>query len=110
MHRHARVHTRAQCIQLYYAAVARHIATYTAIHNPHSTTTFFGSVYQSAGARTKRHEARVSLDALNWGTKEEESFEVVKNALMHPCKLAHLDSEKILCLFTDASDAHCPQY
>ena len=63
-------------------------------------------VYKTANSRTKRRAARISLSSTNWGDMEQQSFDDVKNALLHTCKLAHPDPKKALCLFTDASDAH----
>ena len=64
------------------------------------------SVYKKADGRTKQKAKRVPLSIIGWGQEEESCFEKVKHELQNSCTLAHLDNEKQLCLFTDASDQY----
>ena len=64
------------------------------------------TVYTEAGGRTKKAVLRISLKQNLWDEEHSESFKTVKNALHNVATLAHPDSNKVLCLFTDASDLH----
>ena len=41
-----------------------------------------------------------------WTKQHQQTFDEVKDSLIHAVTLAHVDPGKLLCLFTDASDAH----
>ena len=65
---------------------------------------FMERVYDHATKRTKRAVVRVQLSTLGWGKTELDAFESCKHALAHQVTLAHRDSTKRLCVYTDASD------
>jgi hypothetical protein len=62
--------------------------------------------YQLAGGRTKSKVAKLQLSAIGWGVQEIEVLSQCKDALEHAVQLAHVDFEKELCVFTDASDGY----
>lgn len=63
-------------------------------------------VYRLAGKRTRAAASKVLLKKTSWSAKHVATFEMVRRALEHAVTLAHPDSTKLLCLFTDASDTH----
>jgi RNase H-like domain found in reverse transcriptase/Integrase zinc binding domain len=63
-------------------------------------------VYKVAGSRTRRAASKVQLSDVTWGPHQSAAFNAVKLALHKAATLAHPDSNKRLCLFTDASDDH----
>ena len=63
-------------------------------------------VYTKGGGRTKRAASKITLDATFWNSDHDQTFKVVKEALRNAVTLAHPDPEKILCLFTDASETN----
>lgn len=63
-------------------------------------------VYALANKRTKQAAAGVLISNTSWNTAHEKAFQDVKRAIQHAVTLSHPDPEKILCLFTDASDTH----
>jgi len=63
--------------------------------------------YLHAGKRTKRAIAKLSLrEHTSWNTAHEKAFQDVKNALYNAATLAHPDPQKLLFIFTDASETH----
>ena len=60
-------------------------------------------VYQLAKGRTKKAVSKVPLKDI-WSDREAQSFRKLFNALRHSITLAHVDFNKSICLFTDASD------
>ena len=63
-------------------------------------------VLTTAGCRKKTKVAKVKLKGSLWTAKHQQTFDVIKNALVHSVKFAHMVTSKLLCLFADASDAH----
>jgi len=63
--------------------------------------------YLHAGKRTKRAIAKLSLrEHTSWNTAHEKAFQDVQNALYNAATLAHPDPQKLLFIFTDASETH----
>ena len=48
--------------------------------------------------------SKVLLSFCGWGEKHTVAFEALKKAIAHSVRLAHLDDNKVVCLFPDASD------
>jgi len=63
-------------------------------------------VYKDVGRRTRRAASKVKLQELGWNEEHTKAFDDMKTALAHATTLAYPDSDKALCLFTDASDHH----
>lgn len=61
-------------------------------------------VYSRSTRRTKIAVAKVELTAADFGESELKAFEKLKKCLHDAATLAHPDPQKLLCLFTDASD------
>ncbi|KAF0729338.1 hypothetical protein Ae201684_013084 [Aphanomyces euteiches] len=59
---------------------------------------------KAAASRKKTALARVSLSSIGWCEDHAECFESVKTTLQRMVPLAHPDPEKMVCLYTDASD------
>lgn len=81
-----------------------------AIHNFNATITVLHKalekVYATVSRRMKRAAATVKLPKDIWGQAEDNAFQHVKAALAHAVTLAHQDTGKLSCLFTDASEQH----
>ena len=54
--------------------------------------------------RNKYHASKVNLNNLGWGQKHDEVYEAIKGALRDAVTTAHLDPNKVVCLFPDASE------
>ena len=54
--------------------------------------------------RNARAAQRVLLADVGWGTEHADAFAAIKEALVAAVTLAHLDDDKVVCLFPDASD------
>ncbi|GMF13375.1 unnamed protein product [Phytophthora lilii] len=63
-------------------------------------------VYERAGGRKKTQVRKVTLSDVGWGEAEVASLENCKQSLQNALRLAHPDPEKLLSVFTDASDEH----
>ena len=63
--------------------------------------------YKRAGSRTKKAEQRIRLDALWWDSRHKNTYKEFQMELRNLVKLAHRDTAKALCVYTDAPDAHC---
>ncbi|GMF34349.1 unnamed protein product [Phytophthora lilii] len=63
-------------------------------------------VYERAGGRQKTQVRKVSLSDVGWGEAEVASLENCKQSLQKALQLAHPDPQKLLSVFTDASDEH----
>ncbi|KAH9184507.1 hypothetical protein AeNC1_013517, partial [Aphanomyces euteiches] len=57
-----------------------------------------------AASRKKTALARVSLSSIGWCEDHVECFESVKTTLQRMVPLAHPDPDKMVCMYTDASD------
>jgi len=60
--------------------------------------------YAMSGARTKKSVQKIALRTLSWGTEHEALFREFQLNLQEVVKLAHRDTSKKLCVYTDASD------
>lgn len=60
-------------------------------------------VYGLAGRRSKRAASKISIEDAGWDERHEKAFKATKDALANAVFLAHPQSTKLLCLFTDAS-------
>lgn len=68
---------------------------------------FLELVYVKVGGkRTKRAVSSVNLNSLGWTDAHSSAFNDCKNAILNRTTLAHRDSTKRLCLYTDASESH----
>ena len=63
------------------------------------------NVYKTVGSRKRKAIAKVPLKPL-WKDDHDNSFDSIRAKLLEPTKLAHIDSSKAQCLYTDASDTH----
>ena len=63
-------------------------------------------VYAVAGRRTRAAASKVLLKATSWNAFHVATFNKIRQALINAVTLAHPDSTKLLCLFTDASETH----
>jgi RNase H-like domain found in reverse transcriptase/Reverse transcriptase (RNA-dependent DNA polymerase)/Integrase zinc binding domain/Chromo (CHRromatin Organisation MOdifier) domain len=60
-------------------------------------------VYDAAGSRTKKSAARVSLHGL-WAPDAQACYKNIQKTLNQMMEMNFPDPEKMLCVFTDASD------
>ena len=60
--------------------------------------------YAKSGKRTKRSIRNMSLNSLSWGPTHETSFRDLQDSLKSAVTLAYPDPEKVICVFTDASE------
>ena len=56
--------------------------------------------------RTKFQASKITLEKFNWGDEHDKSFKKSKDLLLNAVEVAHVDDDKHLCLFCDASDKH----
>ena len=56
--------------------------------------------------RTKSQASKVQLANFKWGPTHKKSFDDSKKLLLNAVEVAHVDDDKHLCLFCDASDKH----
>lgn len=69
---------------------------------------FKETVYKYVGKRTKRGVPRARLRDIGWTSELSDAFLNCQKAIAQRVTLAHLDSNKSLCVYTDASDSHWP--
>ena len=62
--------------------------------------------YKKSGKRTKSSIKKFQLRELSWGTIHTQAFESIQDSLREAVKMSYVDSEKVTCVFTDASDKH----
>ena len=60
--------------------------------------------YEKSGERTKRSIKNISLSELSWGTEHEVAFRDLQESINNAIELSHPDTEKVICIHTDASD------
>ena len=60
--------------------------------------------YARAGKRKKRAIKNIALRTLSWGADQEASFLSLQDTLRNAVDIAYPDKEKVLCVYTDASD------
>ncbi|GMF09610.1 unnamed protein product [Phytophthora lilii] len=63
-------------------------------------------VYERAGGRKKTQVRKVTFSDVGWGEAEVASLENCKQSLQNALQIAHPGPEKLLSVFTDASDEH----
>ena len=56
--------------------------------------------------RTKSQATKIALSRHGWGPEHVKSFKESKKMLLNAVEVAHVDDDKHLCLFCDASDKH----
>lgn len=66
---------------------------------------FMEKVYGTSGKRTRLSVSRYKLSTLGWGESETTAFGNCKTALAKQVTLSHRDTDKRLCVYTDASDS-----
>lgn len=62
-------------------------------------------LYAHVGKRTKRAVTYLRLEDFGWNDSYEQVFKMCKDALINQVTIAHRDEEKLLCIYTDASDS-----
>ena len=60
--------------------------------------------YQVSGKRTKKSILNMPLGKLSWGKAHVDAFRSMQTSILNSTKLPYPKKEKVLCLFTDASD------
>ena len=60
--------------------------------------------YQVSGKRTKKFILNMPLGKLSWGKAHVDAFRSLQTSILNSTKLSYPKKEKVLCLFTDASD------
>lgn len=68
---------------------------------------FIEKLYARAGTRKKLRIARIALSTVGWGATERHAFIDCIYALSTFVTLAHRDTSKRLCVYTDASETFC---
>ena len=63
-------------------------------------------VYRRAGARTKKSIQKISLASLSWNDSHVQKYFEFQKQLRNVVKLAHRDTAKALCIYTDASEEY----
>ena len=69
-------------------------------------TPLLEDVLKKAGSRKKTKAAKINLKGSLWTVQHQQSFDALKESLSHSVTVAHINPATILCLFTDASEAH----
>ena len=64
------------------------------------------AAYKKSGRRTKRSIKNIQLRNLPWGTKQEQAFHNLQASLRNAVMLSYPKPEKIICVYTDASEKH----
>jgi len=62
--------------------------------------------YARSGKRTKKSIKKVALHTLSWGTAQEEAFRDIQDSIRSAVTLSYPDPEKVICVFTDASERY----
>ena len=60
--------------------------------------------YKVSGKRTKNSILNMPLGKLSWGKAHVDAFRSMQTSIQNSTKLSYPKKEKVLCLFTDASD------
>ncbi len=60
--------------------------------------------YAISGSRTRRSIEKIRLSSLSRGPIQEEAFLSLQKQIRESVKLAHRNTTKMLCLFSDASE------
>jgi hypothetical protein len=61
---------------------------------------------QLAGSSHRKAMNKIKLSTIGWDEKHSRSFEHAKEIVARVVELAHPDSDKTFCLFSDASDLY----
>ena len=59
--------------------------------------------YKKSGRRTKRSIRGIDLRSLSWGAAHESVFHSLQDSLRSAVQIAHPSSDKVICVYTDAS-------
>lgn len=62
------------------------------------------SAYEKPGSRKKKCIKRIPLSTVGWDVTNDKAFEQVREMLCNSVRISFLDTSKILCIHTDASD------
>ena len=62
--------------------------------------------YKRSGRRKNRSIKGIQLSTLSWGPAQEAVFKGLQDTLLNSVKMAYRDSDKTLCLFTNASSKY----
>ena len=62
--------------------------------------------YKKSGKRTKRSIKNLKLSELSWGPEHVDIFHSFQEQLKKAITLSHRDTNKAICVYTDASDLH----
>ena len=62
--------------------------------------------YAKSGKRTKKSINKIALSMLSWGPTHEATFRKLQDSLRSAVTLAYPDPDKMICIFTDASDRY----
>ncbi|KAF0728670.1 hypothetical protein Ae201684_013628 [Aphanomyces euteiches] len=63
-------------------------------------------IYALAGGRTRKKVAKIRLSEVGWNASHVDCLTSCKKALGQAVTLAHPKSDKLACVFADASDLH----
>lgn len=69
-------------------------------------TSLLESAYSQSGRRTNRSVRNITLRSLSWGPVHEKAFSDLQESLRQAVTLSHPDPEKVVCVFTDASELY----
>lgn len=64
------------------------------------------NAYKRSGKRTKKSIAKIQLRDLGWSSHAQRAFHDIQEQMRKMVSTAHRDPRKVLCLHTDASNAH----
>ena len=77
---------------------------YPGIQRSNQLVDILEEAYQVSGKQTKNSILNVPLGKLSWGKAHLETFRSMHSSILNYTKLSYPKKEKVLCLFTDASD------
>lgn len=60
--------------------------------------------YNRAGKRMKSSLKKVTIFILSWGTRHKAALYAIQDSLQNAVKLTFPEMERVLCLYTDASE------
>ena len=58
---------------------------------------------EGSTSRNKKAATKVVLSSVGWNSEHEDAWENCRNMLQNSVTLAHVDTDKEMCVFTDAS-------
>ena len=69
-------------------------------------TAVLEQAYSQSGKRTNRSIRPIRLRSLSWGPDHVKAFLQLQDCLRNAVQLAHPDPEKVVCVYTDASERY----